>query len=161
MTLFRYLWCPRCKATAKWLMDSTGLYFEKELYACKCGVAQNDMEPWETIRKIVAGLPVTPKQGIVYGFHCQGDDAPDPTESGARRPPGEKRRQLELFSLDDSAFLRLPVVKQLTGLGRTTIYEMMHKGIFPQAIKLSTRAIAWRAGEIRAWIMARQPAFNS
>ena len=28
MTIFRYLWCPRCKTTAKWLMDTTGLYFE-------------------------------------------------------------------------------------------------------------------------------------
>ena len=123
------------------------------------------MEPWETVRKIVAGLPATPQQGVKYGFHCQEGDAPDLQVSGARRPPGARPRvpekeAVKLSAMDDMTFLRFPMVMRLTGLKKTTIYEMMHKQIFPQAMKLGARAIAWRAGDIRAWIQARQPAYN-
>jgi prophage regulatory protein len=47
---------------------------------------------------------------------------------------------------------RLHIVLQRTGLSRSTIYRLMALGDFPQAVKLSTRAIGWRADEIDAWI---------
>jgi len=163
MAMFRFLWCPRCKTSAKWLMDATGLYFEKELYACNCGVAQNDMEPWETVRKIVPSLPAAPKQGVVYGFRCQEGDAPDLQVSGARRPPGARPREPEqstdrLSAMNGMAILRLPDVIGLIGLRKTTIYAMVAKGLFPSPIPLGLRARGWRAGDVLAWIADRQPA---
>ena len=43
-----------------------------------------------------------------------------------------------------SRLVRLPEVKDRTGLSRTSIYRKMEAGEFPKAIKLSANAIAWR-----------------
>lgn len=50
--------------------------------------------------------------------------------------------------------LRLPVVQNLTGLGRTSIYEAIARGGFPRPAKLG-RASAWPETEVRRWIDAR------
>jgi predicted DNA-binding transcriptional regulator AlpA len=39
-------------------------------------------------------------------------------------------------TFDELGILRLPQVMQLVGLGRTTIYDMMGKGIFPRRYPL-------------------------
>lgn len=49
-------------------------------------------------------------------------------------------------------FLRLPEVKQRTGLGRSTIYETPG---FPKPVKLGARAVGWLDTELEAWIEAR------
>ena len=51
--------------------------------------------------------------------------------------------------------LRLPDVKALTGLGRSTIYLKMAKGEFPNAVKLGERAVAWPQADIERWIQER------
>ena len=51
--------------------------------------------------------------------------------------------------------LRLPDVKALTGLGRSTIYLKMAKGEFPGAVKLGERAVAWPQADIERWIQER------
>ncbi|MDD3288853.1 MAG: AlpA family phage regulatory protein [Alphaproteobacteria bacterium] len=52
-------------------------------------------------------------------------------------------------------FLRLDAVKKLTGLGRSTIYELMEIGGFPQRIQLSKRCVAWVEEEIKIWMEER------
>ena len=51
--------------------------------------------------------------------------------------------------------LRLPDVKALTGLGRSTIYLKMTRGEFPGAVKLGERAVAWPQADIERWIQER------
>jgi len=58
-------------------------------------------------------------------------------------------------SMEDMAIIRLPEVKRLIGLGRSSIYQMMKDGTFPRSVSLGTRAIGWRAGDVRAWLQAR------
>lgn len=53
-----------------------------------------------------------------------------------------------------SRLVRLPEVKDRTGLSRTSIYRKMEAGEFPKAIKLSANAIAWREPELERWIAA-------
>ena len=48
--------------------------------------------------------------------------------------------------------LRLPAVKNLTGLSRSTIYLRISKGNFPKAISLGGRTVGWIEGEIEEWI---------
>lgn len=48
--------------------------------------------------------------------------------------------------------LRQKEVSKLTGLSRTTIYTLIQRGDFPNSIKLSTRRVAWRRGDIWEWI---------
>jgi prophage regulatory protein len=59
-------------------------------------------------------------------------------------------------TLEDLAVLRLPEVKRLTGLGRSSIYEMMKKGLFPQSITLGHRAVGWMVQDVRSWLEARR-----
>ena len=51
--------------------------------------------------------------------------------------------------------LRLPDVRELTGLARSTIYLKMAKGEFPNAVKLGERAVAWPQADIERWIQER------
>jgi prophage regulatory protein len=51
--------------------------------------------------------------------------------------------------------LRLPDVQRLTGLRRSSIYEQMKEGTFPQSVKLGRRAIAWSEAAVQAWIRER------
>ncbi|MGG7647326.1 helix-turn-helix transcriptional regulator [Pseudomonas sp. ES4] len=51
--------------------------------------------------------------------------------------------------------MRLPEVMQATGYKRSSIYELMQKGKFPQAKSIGTRAVGWNSEEIQAWVDAR------
>ena len=48
--------------------------------------------------------------------------------------------------------LRLPTVKAITGLSRSTIYLRMSEGAFPRQVNLGSRAVGWLASEIDHWI---------
>lgn len=54
-----------------------------------------------------------------------------------------------------SALLRLPAVRQLTGLSRSEIYRRMSLGQFPAKVNIGQRAVGWVENEIVAWIEAR------
>lgn len=51
--------------------------------------------------------------------------------------------------------LRLPAVKQRTGLSRSTIYLRVAQGTFPSPISLGARAVGWVESEVEEWL-ARQ-----
>ena len=52
-------------------------------------------------------------------------------------------------------FLRRAEVERITGLSRSAIYAAMRAGTFPEVIKISRYAVAWRVTEIEAWMRAR------
>lgn len=47
--------------------------------------------------------------------------------------------------------LRIRAVKACTGLGATTIYELMAKGEFPLPVRLSPRCVGWLENEVVTW----------
>jgi prophage regulatory protein len=51
--------------------------------------------------------------------------------------------------------LRRPAVEQLTGLSRSTIYDLMTKGEFPRSVRLTGRAVAWPESAIAEWLAQR------
>lgn len=51
--------------------------------------------------------------------------------------------------------IRLKNVCETTGLGRSTIYNMVGDGSFPQPVKLTTRSTGWVASEVNDWIHDR------
>jgi len=51
--------------------------------------------------------------------------------------------------------LRLPEVKQQTGLSRSSIYLRISQGLFPSPIPLGGRAVGWLESEIDEWIATR------
>lgn len=54
--------------------------------------------------------------------------------------------------------LRRPDVEARVGLSRATIYAKMADGSFPKPIRLSERAVGWKADDIDAWLAARPTA---
>ena len=50
---------------------------------------------------------------------------------------------------------RLPVVKDKTGLSRSSIYLRMSNGEFPQSISLGGRAVGWLESDIDQWLDER------
>ena len=52
--------------------------------------------------------------------------------------------------------LRRPEVEARTGLSRSTLYEWMKRGEFPQPVKLGARLVAWRERDINEWLENRQ-----
>ena len=48
--------------------------------------------------------------------------------------------------------LRLPAVRELTGLPRSTLYLYMSKGLFPKPIKLGVRSVGWIQDEVDQWL---------
>ena len=53
-------------------------------------------------------------------------------------------------------FLRMAGVRQMTGLGRSTIYRLVAEHQFPSPGQLSRRAVGWRLSDLEQWSRARQ-----
>jgi len=66
----------------------------------------------------------------------------------------EAKSQLERF-------IRRPEVERVTGLSRSSIYEKVAAGLFPQPVKLSAGAVAWVESEIAEWQAQRIAARKS
>ncbi len=54
--------------------------------------------------------------------------------------------------------LRRPAVEALTGLSRSSIYNLMSKGQFPRPIRLTAKAVAWPESSIIEWLASRAAA---
>lgn len=48
--------------------------------------------------------------------------------------------------------MRLPEVKAITGLSRSTIYFRIGLGTFPDRIRLGGHAVGWLENEIQEWL---------
>lgn len=53
--------------------------------------------------------------------------------------------------------LRRPEVESRCGIGRSTLYDWMAQGHFPQPVKLGVRAVGWKESQIETWLAAREP----
>jgi prophage regulatory protein len=51
--------------------------------------------------------------------------------------------------------LRRRAVEDLTGLSRSTIYNLMSKDAFPRPVKLTGKAVAWPESKISEWLAQR------
>lgn len=57
-------------------------------------------------------------------------------------------------------FNRMREVCQRTGLSKSSIYDLMAQGRFPQTVRLGGRSVAFVEAEIDDWIAARIAARN-
>jgi prophage regulatory protein len=51
---------------------------------------------------------------------------------------------------------RLPSTLDITGLPRSSLYDQLKKGQFPEPVMLGKRAVGWRESDLMAWIASRQ-----
>jgi prophage regulatory protein len=54
-----------------------------------------------------------------------------------------------------NTILRISQVKEITTLGRSTIYLYMSQGTFPKQRKLGERAVGWHSSDIFRWVAER------
>lgn len=52
-------------------------------------------------------------------------------------------------------YVRLKIVAQIVGAGKSTIWRWVKKGTFPKPHQLGPRCTGWRADEVRRWIISR------
>jgi prophage regulatory protein len=62
---------------------------------------------------------------------------------------------------NDVSFLRLPEVRSVTGLSKTTVYALIRENDFPAPVRLGPRAVAWVRSEVRQWALGRVKASRS
>ena len=51
--------------------------------------------------------------------------------------------------------LRIEQVTGQTGLSRSSVYKQIRLGLFPKAIKLTSRSSGWKESEVQEWIQER------
>lgn len=51
--------------------------------------------------------------------------------------------------------LRLPQVCNVTGLGRSMIYQLEAERKFPHRVRIGIRAVGWVESEVQAWLASR------
>jgi prophage regulatory protein len=73
-----------------------------------------------------------------------------PEANGPTHPHGSEEGQSVRLNI-----LRLPEVKRMTGLSRSTLYELQAVHRFPHAIKISARSVGWIESEVQEWIARR------
>ena len=52
-------------------------------------------------------------------------------------------------------FLRLPAVKERTGLKESSLYKAIGEGTFPPSIPLTERCVGWREDQVNKWCKAK------
>ena len=58
-------------------------------------------------------------------------------------------------SSDEVSFLRLPDVKLVTGLSKSSLYALIRANSFPAPVQLGPRTVAWVRSEIKQWAAER------
>lgn len=58
-------------------------------------------------------------------------------------------------NLEDVSFLRLPEVKAVTGLSKTSLYALIRDHSFPAPVRVGPRAVAWVRSEVKQWAANR------
>lgn len=51
--------------------------------------------------------------------------------------------------------LKLPEVKSITSLSRSSVYRLITQGSFPKQIKLSERSSGWARSDVEKWLADR------
>ncbi len=49
-------------------------------------------------------------------------------------------------------FMRLPEVKEKTGLSKSAIYKKIKEGEFPVSVPIGSRTVAWLESDINDWL---------
>jgi prophage regulatory protein len=76
------------------------------------------------------------------------------SESASRRerPASSSGSKLDHLPL---RLLRCREVEERTGLSRSTIWRLEHRGAFPKRVQVSVNVVAWVEDDVAAWIQSR------
>ena len=63
-----------------------------------------------------------------------------------------QQKQTKAMSKLQTKLLRLPQVKESTGLSKSSIYARIAEGTFPKQISIGPRLVVWVESDIQNWI---------
>ena len=63
-----------------------------------------------------------------------------------------QQKQTKTMSKLQTKLLRLPQVKESTGLSKSSIYARIAEGTFPKQISIGPRLVVWVESDIQNWI---------
>jgi len=82
-----------------------------------------------------------------------------PKAAGKPKPDAqEHKRSAAPSGLKTAGFYRITDLAKpdgLTGLGRSTLYDMSNAGTFPAPVKLTAQVSGWPVPAVNAWLAAR------
>src|SRR5579863_4133975 len=70
--------------------------------------------------------------------------SPEALEAAGDQPLGGRIR-----------LLRLAQVINMTGLGKTKIYDLQAEGSFPMRVQITAHSVGWVEAEVQAWLARR------
>jgi prophage regulatory protein len=76
-------------------------------------------------------------------------------EDGTDHMVAIRRSQWEAQQSLPQKFLRFAMVRDRTGLSRSTIWRLERRGAFPRHRRLSANAVGWLEREVNEWLRAR------
>ena len=53
--------------------------------------------------------------------------------------------------ISQTQFIRLPEVKSITSLSKSSIYRLIEEGDFPKQICLGSRSVVWVKSQVHDW----------
>ena len=71
------------------------------------------------------------------------------------QPAADKHPITQSKLQDELSFLRLPELKSVTGLSKSSLYALIRANSFPAPIHLGPRTVAWVRSEVRQWAAER------
>ena len=57
--------------------------------------------------------------------------------------------------LASAQFIRLPQVKEITSLSKSSIYRLMEDGDFPKQVSLGSRSVVWVKSQVEDWCIQK------
>lgn len=81
---------------------------------------------------------------------------PEQSTHGATKKPHDDG--VSVTQTRPGKLIRLPLVEDRTGLGKSSIYAGVKARTFPAPVRLSARAVAWRETDVDQWIAGRTTA---
>jgi prophage regulatory protein len=83
-------------------------------------------------------------------IHTPGFPHPPGPHAALRTPPDTLNVRSEAIRM-----LRLAQVLDITGLGKTKIYELQAAGHFPMRVQITMHSVGWVEAEVQAWLANR------
>lgn len=80
------------------------------------------------------------------------NEHPQPAQTMHGASPNHQRDRVPNLPLAPDRLIRLHEVCALTGIGKTSVYQIED---FPKRVQLSRRAVGWRMSEVTQWVASR------
>lgn len=66
--------------------------------------------------------------------------------------PLQQAQSTSSFAAARLEFLRRGSVEKMTGLSRSSIYDLLERGAFPKPVPIGKKAVRWLEHEVQAWM---------